>query len=207
MADRDEQILNVLRKYLPHNFEHFVLKLLNAYPVNFKIVAPRTTKLGDFRVPSPGKKPQITINNNLNPFSFLITTVHEFAHLIAFKHHGNRIKPHGDEWKLIYSNLIYEMLQFESLPKDIEDALMKSLVSVKASSCTDLGVARTLRKYDVVKNEGVSIETLSENAIFAFRSRKYRLINKRRTRYLCEDIQSKKRYLFHALTIIETDDK
>lgn len=205
--DNKEKKLSILKKYLPGGYEHFVLDLLEKYPVKFAIVAPRSTKLGDFRVPLHGEKPRITINNDLNPYSFLITTVHEFAHLIAFQRHGNKIKPHGDEWKSIYSQLIFEMIQYGQLPKDVEIALMDSLCNVKASSCSDLGVSRVLKKYDAVNSSCISVESLNENTIFAYRNRRYKIINKRRTRYLCEEVITKKRYLFHALTIVDDYDK
>lgn len=199
-----EKILEVLRKYLPKDFEYFVFELLKKHKVQFKIVAPRKTKLGDFRISGLNEKPQITINNNLNPYSFLVTTVHEFAHLITFAEFGRSVKPHGFEWKETYGTLLFEMINYASLPKEIEIALLNSLTNVKASSCNDIEVYRVLKKYNKdFSSFTLNVESLSNNATFVYGNQEYRLLNKRRTRYLCEHIETKKKYLFHALTEIK----
>lgn len=199
-----EKELNVLRKFLPPEFEHFVHALLFESTVHFKIVNPRNTKLGDFRVERNSKKMQITVNGNLNPYAFLTTTLHEIAHMRVYLKFDNKVKPHGEEWKLEFGKLIYEALQHSPLPKDIENALMRSISSLKASSCTDVDLYRVLKKYDInYNNNSLSIDSLQKNAIFVFRKKRYRLISKRRTRYLCEDLQTGRQYLFHALTEIE----
>jgi len=200
---RKAKRIAVLRKYLPEGFELFVLQLLEKYPVNFKIVPPRATKLGDFRVDKLKNLLQITVNGNLNAYSFLITTVHEFAHLITYKKYGFKAKPHGEEWKREYSVLVSEMLHYHSIPKDIETALINSLVNVKASSCSDLGLMRVLKAYDTDKLSGKNIESLTKNTIFVYQKRKFRLLEKRRTRYLCEELITQRKYLFHALTEID----
>ena len=90
MKSKREQYQKVLSKYLPEEFIDMVVELLVTHPVAFKIVKPRKTKLGDFRVNSRTEKPQITVNGDLNKYSFLITTLHEFAHLINFKENGKK---------------------------------------------------------------------------------------------------------------------
>lgn len=193
----------ILARYLPEGYVDFVLTLFKNHPVPFKIVRPRTTKLGDFRVSGPNQETQITVNGDLNPYSFLITTVHEFAHLITFKKYGFKPKPHGKEWQQEYSKLIIDLMDVHPLPKDIETALLNSLVSVKASSCTDLNLMRVLKNYDNGKLILPTIETLAKNATFVYQNREFKLIEKRRTRYLCEELNTKKRFLFHALVEIE----
>ena len=51
------------------------------------------------------------MNGDLNPYSFLITTLHEFAHLHTFQQHGNRVNPHGDEWKTNFRKLLIDMIK------------------------------------------------------------------------------------------------
>lgn len=200
--NRNEKELVILKKYLPEGYAHFVQQLMVKYPIRFRIVKPRSTKLGDFKVNRLTKETQITINGNLNPYSFLITTVHEFAHYIAFKKYGLKIKPHGEEWKREYALLSSEAINFGHLPKDVEAAFVNSLIKIKAS-CSDLSLMRTLKQYDKTNSERVNIECLSKNAIFAYQNRQFKLLEKKRTRYLCEELESNKKYSFHALTEIE----
>ncbi|MDX2362158.1 MAG: sprT domain-containing protein [Crocinitomicaceae bacterium] len=167
--------------------------------MTFKVVKPRKTKLGDFRAGRYGEKHQITINGNLNKFSFLITTVHEFAHLITFNDFGPRVKAHGPEWKKIYSDLLLPYVESGLLPKDIEDNLMNSLINVKASSCSDINLQRVLIKYDKPTNGTVPLEALEKNSTFALNGRQFTKGILRRTRFLCTEEKTNKQYLVNAL--------
>ena len=59
---------------------------------------------------------KITVNGDLNPYSFLITTIHEFAHLVTFEEYQGRVKPHGKEWQLTYSKMLYPVIEDGGLP-------------------------------------------------------------------------------------------
>jgi hypothetical protein len=71
---KKEQVTEVFKKYLPEAFVEMVVDLFIASTVRFKIVNGRRTKLGDFRAGQNGEKHQISVNGDLNPYSFLITT-------------------------------------------------------------------------------------------------------------------------------------
>lgn len=206
MNNKKERELAVLRKFLPEGFEFFVANLLEKHPIHFKIVQPRNSKLGDFKVNRLTNHVQITINGNLNPYAFLITTIHEFAHFITYKKYGLTTKPHGDEWKKEYTILSSEAINFKALPSDVEAAFINSLVNVKAS-CSDVSLMRTLKKYDISSSSAKNIESLAKNATFAYQNRFFKIIEKRRTRFLCEEINTKRRYSFHALTEVETHEQ
>lgn len=200
--NKKEQELTILKRYLPEGYEIFVLDLLEKHPIRFKIVKPRQTKLGDFKVNRLTDEVQITVNGNLNPYSFLITTVHEFAHFISYKKHGLKPKPHGEEWKQEYAILSAEAINFGNLPKDVENAFVNSLVNIKAS-CSDVSLMRVLKQYDAEKTNTTNIENIVKNDTFVYQNKVFKLIEKRRTRYLCEEMTTKKRFLFHALAEIE----
>lgn len=202
-----ERIEKQFARFVPAGFEKMLCDLLFAYPVNFKIVAPRSTKLGDFRAGLHGKKHQITVNGDLNPYSFLITSLHEFAHLTCFEKNGHRVAPHGEEWKHEYRKLLVPAIDTKLLPKDIENALVKSLTNTKASSCSDMQLNRTLSSYDK-KPEGIEIlEHLPKNTTFALQGRIFQKGELRRSRFLCEEKHSKKNYLIHALSHVKRMDE
>lgn len=198
----------VLSNYLPNEFVPMVIELLSKYPVQFKIVKPRKTKLGDFRALGKHGKPQITVNGDLNPYAFLITTIHEFAHLYVFKEYGPRVAPHGKEWKDTFSRLLIPAIESGWLPEDITTALTRSIQNVKASSCTDVQLQRVLLTYDEQKDNLVTLESLSKNSIFALNNKVFRRLELRRTRFMCEDVNTKKKYLVNALAQVkELDDE
>ena len=191
------------KKFLPAGFEEIVVDLFLASPVRFKIVPPRKTKLGDFSVGHGMEKPQITINGDLNPYSFLITTLHEFAHLHTYQQYGNRVNPHGEEWKANFRKLLIPIIDSGKLPKDIEISLVNSLVSMKASSCTDTKLSRVLKNYDARKEGFEILEQLPKNTIFVLNGRQFIKGNLRRKKFLCEETISKRMFLINSLAEVQ----
>ena len=202
-VNKKQAILEKLKAFVPAGFEEMVVNLLFENTVSFKIVAPRSTKLGDFRAGMNGEKSQITVNGDLNPYAFLITTLHEFAHLKTFLEFGHRVKPHGEEWKNIYRSLLLPAIDSGLLPNDILNALVQSLTNTKASSCSDVNLTRVLRTYDKPKEGIVLLESLPKNTTFVLQGKHFIKRELRRKRYLCDEVSSNKKYLVHALTEVK----
>ena len=201
-----EKYIAIFDKYVPKVFSPLLADLLLASNVSFKVVKSRKTKLGDFRMSQFVKQPIITINRDLNQYSFLITSLHEFAHYHTFQRYGNSVLPHGKEWKEAFRTLLLPVINSGQLPKDIETALMSSLVNTKASSCSDLPLARTLHRYNNSESSEYRLEELPKNATFALNNRFFLKLIKRRTRYECKELSSGKIFLVHALaTVIKTE--
>jgi hypothetical protein len=196
---RKEQVTEAFKKYVPEAFVAVVVDLFLAFPVKFKIVNGRKTKLGDFRAGLNHEKHQITINGDLNPYAFLITTLHEFAHLQTFNVYQNRVAPHGEEWKTAYRILLLPIIQSKQLPNDIQQALEQSLIHTKASSCTDHHLSRVLHSYDKPKEGVVLLERLPKNTTFVLNGRHFIKGPLRRKRYVCQEVASSKSYLVNAL--------
>lgn len=203
-----EQYIRQLKPYLPSGFEGMVADLLLSHPVRFAITTPRSTKLGDYRAPQQGEtKHRISVNGNLNPYNFLITTLHEFAHLRTFVAYGFRIKPHGEEWKTEFRKLLWPAIQTGLLPKDIEIALMTSLTNMKASSCTDTQLSRVLRQYDKREQGEIILEDIPKNTTFVLQGKTFIKGELRRTRFLCTEVPSKRQFLIHSLATIQLLEK
>ena len=189
----------ILSKYLPDDFVPYISELIIQSDVKFKIVAPRRTKLGDFKAKGDkSNKSQITINRDLNPYAFLITTLHELAHLHTFNKYKYTVRPHGIEWKKEFSILLNPILIHDALPNELKIILEKSIHNLKASSCSDIHLSRVLKKYDISKRT-LTLEELNENTRFTINKKTYLKGKLRRTRYLCKEISSGKSYLIHAL--------
>lgn len=201
---KKERYQEQLKPYLPNGFEEMVADLLITHAVRFKITTPRSTKLGDYRAPGSGEKHhQISVNGNLNVYNFLITTLHEFAHLRTFERFGWKVKPHGEEWKEEFRKLLWPAIQTNLLPKDIESALMRSLTNLKASSCTDTQLSRVLKSYDKPVDGAITLESLPKNATFVLQGKTFVKGDLRRTRYLCTELPTKRQFLIHALASVE----
>jgi hypothetical protein len=188
----------LLKQYLPKNTSGYVLDLLILYPVKFKIVKPRKSKLGDFRASNMNGNCQITVNNNLEPLNFLITTIHEIAHLYNWMEYKGKIPPHGQEWKNEYKKLFQPLLSTKYLlPEEV--AILKShLSNPKASSCSDITLTDYFRK-DGFKR----VEELPIGASFVLNGKTYTSEKKLRKRFLCIEQQSKRKYYVNGLAEIE----
>ncbi|MFH1320003.1 MAG: SprT-like domain-containing protein [Bacteroidota bacterium] len=190
----------ILSKYLPGNSIALITDWISKYNFNLKITRKRVTKFGDYHYPSNKVGHRISINNDLNKYAFLITLVHEIAHLIIWEKYKKKVKPHGNEWKNEYRALMKNFIVHSIFPSDILEAINAYMVNPYASSASDIGLMRTLRKYD--DNKSLTyIEDIPRGSVFRIKSgRTFCKGEKLRKRYKCEDLYNKKIYLFNPLT-------
>ena len=189
-----------LSNYIPEASINLVIDLLNKYPHHLKIVNKRQTKHGDFRL-TKGKKYQITVNNNLNPYQFLLTLIHEIAHLVTHINH-KRVQPHGKEWKLQFQHLMLPFLSPTIYPKELLPYLANYLKKPKASTDSDVQLSLAMKKYSEKSDKSFIFE-IPFGSDFIFKNRIFRQGNKRRTRYECQELKSKKIYLFNQNAEVE----
>lgn len=169
-----------------------------------KIAGDRRSKLGDY-IFAPNKGHQITVNGSLNDYSFVITLVHEIAHYHAQLKFNNTIPPHGKEWKNIYSQLLFQVFKLDFFPEDLRPVLAKHISKPKASSYADLALRKALMKYDESFDDSLSIlEELEEGDLFELENkRQFKILEKRRTRFMCELIGTGKRYLVSKMAMVK----
>ena len=192
--------VQILAEYLPEGAIDRVYDWIRSYKVHFRITRARTTKLGDYRPPAGRSSHRISVNHNLNPYAFLITFVHEMAHLIVHEKYGRRVQPHGREWREEYRDLMLPFLDGEIFPSDIRPVLRRSLINTKASSTNELALSRVLLRYDKPSHHN-RLEELGEGQTFQTENgRIFRKGERIRTRYKCLNLQNNRYYLFHPLT-------
>src|SRR3954471_22255295 len=97
--DQLERNQNILYKYIPEKAVPIIAEWIYVHDFKLRIKKTRTSKYGDYRPPHSGNNHQITINYDMNKYAFLITLVHEIAHLTNWNKYKDRVKPHGEEWK------------------------------------------------------------------------------------------------------------
>lgn len=195
----------MLANYVNHIEESALLKLVPIvapYKVEFKLSKPRKTKLGDYRHPYKGKHHIITVNEDLGKNSFLVTLLHELAHLIVWEKYGNKVKAHGEEWKDEYRTLLVIFISNETFSPEVEEALSKSLYNIKASSSADISLSRVLKKVDA-NYERLTIEDLDLNAIFEYNKRTFIRGKLMRKRYKCMEVKTRREYLFSPLAEVQ----
>src|ERR1700730_13644310 len=124
---KQEAPLEYLQQYLPPASAQLVLQYLHHYKVHLTITRERKSILGDYRHATHDRNHRISVNGNLNKYSFLITLIHELAHLLTFQQWGNRVQSHGKEWKNIYAFLLKDFISGNIFPEDIKLALLQSM--------------------------------------------------------------------------------
>ncbi|CAL2085592.1 SprT-like domain-containing protein [Tenacibaculum sp. 190524A02b] len=183
-----------LKKYIPEKAVPLAEYLIQQHQINLKIVGQRQTKHGDFRR-LPNGKMLITVNNNLNPYQFLLTLVHEIAHHVTYQKFG-RVQPHGKEWKTVFQHLMLPFLKPEIYPLEILPFLANYLKNPKASTDTDVKLSLALRGGMAESGKSFIFE-VPNGSIFQFKNTLYKRGSKRRTRYECLNLNNKRVYLFN----------
>jgi hypothetical protein len=198
------QLSRSQRKSLESAISKPVLTLLNLWfnEHDIRIICSksRLSKLGDYRSPKKGEAHRITINNDLNPYSFLITLIHEFAHLKTWVKYKHKVQPHGEEWKTEYKSLFNILNPFSIFPNEIQKELKDYMTDPKASTCCNHQLVRALKKYDAPNSSFVTIEQLTKGQFFSTKNgRKFKNLGVVRKRYRCVELNSNKTYLFNPV--------
>ncbi len=196
----------ILKNYVPQESLHTLEKWFNQRPFELRIPKKRTTKFGDFRASTNDLPNRISVNSNLNKYAFLITLTHEFAHLLVWLQHKHKVKAHGLEWKTEFTTLMNVLLSKEIFPEHLKIVLQKHLKNPPASSARDINLINELKKYDEPTTTIQLIE-IPEGTTFVLNNKRIFIKGKkRRTRYLCKEITSKKEYLIHGVAEVELTD-
>ena len=202
MEQARKKLYTILQKHVPANAVHYCLDLWTAIPFHFKVTKRRSTKLGDYRYDHRNKSHSITVNYDLNPYSFLITYIHEIAHLLNTERHGRKVPPHGTQWKKCFIELMEPALSDLIFPSDVLDLLKRHLKNPKASTYADAKLVMALRHYDEQKSDLIPLDNLEDGKVFEFNNRTYTKLNLRRTRVLCRESRSTKKYLISKMALV-----
>ena len=195
-----DQKVKILSKYIPEEAAPLISKWIDFYKCDFKISKSRDTKLGDYRSPYNGDGHKISVNYNLNQYAFLVTTVHEFAHLITWNEHKHHAKPHGQEWKNNFKRMMTPFFELDVFPMDVKKAIVSYLQNPAASSCSDLNLYTTLRNYDQKDPSFISVEKIPHQHHFMMKNgREFKKLEKIRKRYRCIEVKTGLIYLFSPI--------
>ncbi len=193
-----------LQYFLPENTSPAVTSRLHKYKVHLTVAKERKSILGDYRHKTHHHNHRISVNGNLNKYAFLITLLHELAHLLTFEEFGNKVLAHGKEWKKLFGLMLKEFVDKKIFPLDIEEELRVSLQNPAASSCAEEGLLRVLRKYDQVSSHHRLVEEIPIQGLFSISGdRVFRKIEKLRKRYKCIEVKTGKIYLFSPVYEVE----
>lgn len=170
--------------FLPEDYQKHILFLKQQEGFSFTLSNPRASKLGDYRYNPSSKSHHITVNIDLEPIYFLITFLHEVAHKMCYDEYGRKATPHGKEWKSYFVSLLWNAKQELQHSEEQNQIILFFIANPKA-------------KFQKPKtnSDAISVEDLPPGSIFEMeKGRTFKLLHKRRTRFLCEDTQSKQQF-------------
>lgn len=197
-----EKLRNLLFEHVPAPAFEYCVALWHSSPFELKLAGNRQSKVGDFTSQKDIDHPRITLNRDLNPYLFVITYVHEVAHLVVHQRFGNRAEPHGMEWKNTFKHLLSPLLENDTFPAEILHVLLPHMQNPKASSFADAELTRVLRSFDKNAALYTALSDIPEGSIFSFQGRYFRKGKLKRTRILCREIKSRRNYLVPAEVLV-----
>jgi len=200
----DSKELSILIKdFFPEMAIDFVAKQIISLNFRLVISKKRFSKLGVFRPSRNSNKHVISINGDLNNDLFYLVYLHEVAHLIVWNNYKKRVAPHGKEWKEEY----YKILLYSINNNHFSDEIKKYITVSLTKPNFHTSVTRDLYKINSESSQNESllrVKDLPENCIFTlYNKRNFKLIQKIRTRYKCQDINNGRFYLVHSLAEVK----
>ena len=201
---KKESPLAALSSFLPEGSFEQVAHYLQQYKVHLTIAKERQSILGNYRNKVVDKNHRVSVNGNLNKYSFLITLLHELAHLLAHEKYGNRIPAHGRQWKEEYGKILSEFIPKKNFPPEIEKLLVQSLKNPAATTCAEPQLIRALKKFDVKKENHFFVEELPAGCLFKTKNGAiFKKGERIRKRFKCIEVATKKLYLFSPVYEVE----
>ncbi|MBI35411.1 MAG: hypothetical protein CMP67_08615 [Flavobacteriales bacterium] len=180
--------------FLPKDFQNYILRQIQSEGIFFRISSPRKSKLGDYRYNKIRNTHSISVNIDLSEIHFLITFIHELAHKKCHELHLGRVASHGKEWKQIFVELLEEAKEELKLKSTWEEEIMRNINSPRA----------TFTGFNLDDTDALSVSDLSLYSKFELKNgRKFQLIKKRRTRYLCSDLVNEQLYSVSGKAIVQ----
>lgn len=194
---------NILQNYLPNSSLTFLKNWFGEYKIHIHISRARNSKLGDYQKLKDGSH-KISINHNLQPELFFFVLTHELAHLIAFdKFKTKRISPHGSEWKDTFREMLLE--SFCVYSEELKPHILQFSKSPKANFMASGPIVKFFHKEDLADNE-LFIEQLAAGDSFFYKRHIYKIKEKLKKNYLCDNLQNGKKYIFKPLAKVEKID-
>jgi SprT protein len=197
-----DKYMSILEKYLPASSLDYIYPFLKAHKVQLKISRRRLTKTGDYRPPVRHSQHRISVNGDLGKHEFLLTLVHEMAHLEVWEQHRNKARPHGSEWKAVYSRLMEPLLLDGVFPDRLKIELTGYFNRPGTTRASGQELTRILLKFSDEK-KGSLLEDLADGSVFiTSNGKRYKKLEKMRKRYKCLRMDDKRMYLFSPVALV-----
>lgn len=206
--NKREYDISALDRFLPRGAFPLVAPFFQNHTIHLKLTKERKSILGDYRSPNKlNPIHRISININLNQYSFLVTLLHELAHLLTYIEHHHQVPAHGKEWKAHFRKILIPFLEHKIFPKDIQIALINYIKNPAASTCSDENLYKALYKYEPKESTTFLVGDLNIGDTFSTKDgRTFQKMEILRKRSKCLELKTRKMYLFPAIIEVKKID-
>lgn len=188
-------LIKNLTTYISEDAAVYIEKITRGLTLKIRVTKERESKYGDYLQSVNGKPQRITVNGNLDKFSFLITFLHELAHLKAFEEYGNKIKAHGTEWKLMFFEIINNSLNHKLFPDEIAGVIKEQYIIKKdLSFYSRVKITDSINKYLNITIPKRLEDFPINSSVELINGMHVKIIEAKRTRFLCKCINDNKMY-------------
>lgn len=200
--DRQQRIINAIRPFVPEGTAEPLAARILKHRCQLTITKDRKTKAGDYRHPWGNHGHRISVNGSLNQYAFLITFVHEVAHLVNWERHRNKVLPHGNEWKQAFINEMQPFLSEKVFPQDVLSILKRHMENPRSATVRDQELVRALRNYDA-PNGYLMLDEIADGAEFQLGKRIFVKGERLRKRFRCIEKGTEKVYLVSSIAEVK----
>lgn len=191
----------IFAKHVPEQSVNYCTEISSHYEFDLDLSFDRKSKFGHYKYWPRTKSHTISINRGLPKPLFLVTYIHELAHLDVMLQFGNKVRPHGQEWKRTFRSLLAPLLNLNTFKPQLLSALANHLKNPKASLSADPLLWKLL--FPNNDTGGLSIEDIEIGENFKFKNRIFKKVKTRRTRALCFESKTGNNYLIPLVAKIE----
>lgn len=209
MTSNKEESKSILARHLPSSAVETVYRFVSENKVYLRITPTRTSKLGDYRCPSP-QHPfhEISVNGDLPEYLFLMVLLHEMAHLKTFVAYGRSVQPHGHEWQEQYRQLLIQYFNEGHFPAETYPLFKSYTTRIPLNHAAGQKLEQALKHHGMTENEvqQTTLNDLPLGSCFRLKSQPDRVfinLGKRRTRHLCSDKKTGRQYLVNGAAEVE----
>lgn len=190
----------ILHQHLPEAAIEYCIQLSEKYTYSLDLSFNRKTKFGHYKYIPKGNQHIISINKGLSKPLFLITYLHELAHLEVSVSHGRKVRPHGKEWKQTFVYFLKPVLHESIFEADLLIALKQHASRPKASLVADPQLWSILFNEDP---SALTLDKIEEGQWFTYKKRTFKKLKTRRSRTLCLEPATGQKYLIPRVAKIE----
>jgi predicted SprT family Zn-dependent metalloprotease len=189
---------NFLLKYLGNKqvVEHVTSLVYSKKNLQLIVRNPRKSFYGNMIYSKRNDWFKIYINQNLSPSFFLYVFLHEYAHVLTHLQFGLKVKPHGKEWQNSFFMLLQEAMDKALFENNIHAEIEKQFFKTRVySNLRDSHIKSLMDKIDLGKEQHCIKDIPLNSIVLLSNNMKLKIEKKIRTRYVCADMNSKKKYL------------